>query len=84
MPAELRNSIAERGLAHMRNLTPQFPSKLNRSDAIRRKCVDCCGGQPGEVAKCESIDCPLWLFRYGDDPFQRRASKRPGALSGEG
>jgi hypothetical protein len=36
--------------------------------AIRRKCLDCRCGQPGEVNKCHLTTCDLWPFRFGRDP----------------
>lgn len=38
--------------------------------AIRQKCLDCCGFSPGEVRKCVATTCPLWAFRMGTDPFR--------------
>lgn len=40
--------------------------------AIRAKCLDCCGGESGEVRKCTSVDCDLWAYRMGTNPFTRR------------
>jgi hypothetical protein len=39
--------------------------------AIRAKCLDCCCWQPGEVAQCTAVHCPLWPFRMGDNPFRK-------------
>ena len=39
--------------------------RLTRSQAIRAKCIDCCGGQPYEVKKCTVTSCPLWNYRMG-------------------
>lgn len=36
--------------------------------AMRLKCLDCCGGLPGEVRKCVSVNCPLWPYRMGSRP----------------
>lgn len=33
--------------------------------AIRLKCLDCCGNQPGEVRLCPATKCVLWPFRFG-------------------
>jgi hypothetical protein len=56
------------------------PSPLK---VIRAKCVDCCGGQVGEVRKCVATTCPLWSFRMGHNPFTNRkgnpATLRTGA-----
>jgi hypothetical protein len=36
--------------------------------AIRRKCIECCGGQIGEVRLCHLQRCDLWPYRLGMDP----------------
>jgi len=41
--------------------------------AIRSKCIDCSGGQPKEVRFCPVEDCPLYLYRFGNNP--RRQGK---------
>lgn len=43
--------------------------------AIRARCRDCCGEQASEVRKCVAIDCPLWPFRMGGNPFQRKGGR---------
>ncbi len=58
---------------------PESPIKT-----IRAKCLDCCGGAASEVRKCTSIDCPLWAFRMGRNPFHARAAGRIRALTGLG
>ena len=37
--------------------------KLTRAKAIRLHCIDCAGGTPYAVGKCENTTCPLWEFR---------------------
>lgn len=39
--------------------------KLGRKQAIREKCIDCCGGFVREVRRCTAYNCPLWRFRMG-------------------
>jgi hypothetical protein len=39
--------------------------------AIRRKCLDCAGGQYLEVKLCEAVACPLWPFRSGSHPYTK-------------
>jgi hypothetical protein len=41
--------------------------------AIRAKCLDCCCYQQAEIAKCTMINCPLWPFRMGTNPWRARA-----------
>ena len=36
--------------------------------SIRKKCLDCCSGQYREVRECRSIDCPIWIYRFGKRP----------------
>ena len=36
-----------------------------RKQAIRDKCIDCCGGFVREVKRCNAYNCPLWRFRMG-------------------
>jgi hypothetical protein len=36
--------------------------------AIRAKCVDCSGGQLGEVRLCPVTTCALWPYRMGKRP----------------
>jgi len=44
--------------------------------AIRAKCLDCCVGQAKEVRLCTVIDCPLYSFRFGENPFTRRKGNK--------
>jgi hypothetical protein len=36
--------------------------------AIRRKCLDCCYGDPQEVRHCEAHFCSLHPYRFGKNP----------------
>ena len=40
-------------------------STTGRAKAIRLKCLDCCGGQAGEVRECTAYRCPLWEWKMG-------------------
>jgi len=42
--------------------------------AIRAHCIDCCGGQVGEVRKCVAVRCHLWPMRMGLYPAALRAA----------
>ena len=37
---------------------------------IHQKCMDCSAYQIKEIELCPSMDCPLWPFRMGKDPFK--------------
>lgn len=39
--------------------------------AIRKHCIDCCGGYKNEVAACPSESCNLWPYRFGKNPFAK-------------
>jgi len=39
--------------------------------AIRGKCLDCVGGRPSLVRKCESFDCSLFCLRFGKNPNRK-------------
>ena len=43
----------------------RFIDKPRPMLAIRMFCYDCQGGVLSEVRRCNSVDCPLWLFRRG-------------------
>lgn len=47
-------------------------ARVSPMQAIRRKCLDCCGNQPSEVKLCETVTCPLWPFRAGRHPYTKR------------
>lgn len=53
------------------NRTEKFYRERIRSPltAVRAFCVSCNGWQPGQANSCENMDCPLWLFRFGKNPF---------------
>jgi len=36
--------------------------------AIKKKCLECSGGDKQEVQHCELVHCPLYPFRLGIDP----------------
>jgi hypothetical protein len=59
-PAELREAGHE----------PMSPLQ-----ALRARCVDCCGGQANEVALCLAVDCPAWPSRMGVNPWRKPASE---------
>lgn len=54
------------------NFRAQNPLK-----GIREKCIDCCCGETSEVRKCVAVDCPLWPFRMGRNPFRKRRELSP-------
>jgi hypothetical protein len=49
----------------------------NPLKAIREKCLDCCCANAAEVRKCIAVDCPLWPFRMGTNPFRKKPELAP-------
>jgi hypothetical protein len=45
---------------------------------IRAKCLDCCCNQQYEVRKCTTVNCPLWPYRMGTNPFTNRRGNASG------
>ena len=75
----------------VRNLkfTASLNSRYSRSQSpmavMRRKCIDCCGGQLAEIEHCPIKQCALWPYRMGSNPLtNRRGGSRvqPGQNSG--
>ena len=58
-------------------------TKQSRGDAIRAKCIDCCGGNSEEVRRCSMLDCSLWPFRMGSDPWRAPMSEERRAEMAE-
>ena len=57
----------DENIAHTEKLSGTFPKGMRWRDAVRRKCIDCQGGQVTEVATCHLTYCALWPFRMGKD-----------------
>lgn len=57
--------------------------RISRGDAVRAKCLDCCGESPAEVRRCGAVDCALWPFRMGTDPFRAPMSEERRAEASE-
>lgn len=36
--------------------------------AIRKKCLECSGGQYSEIRNCTGTECPLYPYRLGKRP----------------
>lgn len=58
--------------------------RVSRGDAIRAMCVQCVG-TVHEVRKCECSACPIWIFRFGSDPWreQREMTEEQRAAGAE-
>ena len=48
--------------------------------AVRNNCHECACGSVKEIADCMMVECPMFAFRMGKDPFPSRGGfgvKRP-------
>jgi len=59
------------------SLTDSFPKSHSPVSAIRRKCLDCTCGLLAEISNCPMVDCALWPYRMGRNPFHARARDEP-------
>jgi len=48
---------------------------MSAGQALRARCVDCCGGNEGEVRLCPATDCPSWPFRMGSSLWKKSLSE---------
>lgn len=44
----------------------------NPVKAIREFCLECCGDSPSGVKECTSVNCPLYPFRLGRNPYRAK------------
>ena len=47
---------------------------MSPGQALRARCVDCCGGSEPEVGWCTAVLCPSWPFRMGTSPWKKSFS----------
>ena len=47
--------------------------------AIRRRCLQCCGGSRNEVRGCRVRDCALWAYRTPEARAAKGKRAREGA-----
>ena len=48
-------------------------SQTTPLDAIKAHCLECCGYSKSEALKCVSLECPLYLYRKGTNPWDSRS-----------
>ena len=58
-------------------------NRISPIKAIRAKCLDCCCGQTNEVLLCTCTDCPLYVFRFGKNPFTNRTLTEEQKIAAE-
>lgn len=44
----------------------------NPVKAIRKFCLDCCGGSIIDVKLCSATNCNLYAFRFGKNPYRAK------------
>jgi hypothetical protein len=56
-------------MSNNEDTTNQITSPLK---AIRAKCLECSNGSSNEVKMCNIVDCELYDFRFGKNPFRKK------------
>ena len=54
-------------------LTKAGYSKTSPLEAIKAHCLECSGYSKSEASKCVSVECPLYLYRLGTNPWDIRS-----------
>lgn len=54
---------------------------MSAQAALRRHCLDCCGGSPADVRMCTALKCPTWPFRMGKSPWKEKRVLSEGQRS---
>jgi len=56
---------------------------LDKTRAIKYKCMECCCGLQSKVKECNITDCPLWPWRTTDasKDARRRLGQKVGSRS---
>jgi hypothetical protein len=57
---------------HPGDVPSDLLSQKFRAQNPRDKCLDCCCANAAEVRKCVAVDCALWPFRMGTNPFRKK------------
>ncbi len=61
----------------MRGKGPKKEKRLTQRIAIRNKCLHCCCDDTIQVKYCGIIQCPVWIFRLGVNPYNKKHEKNP-------
>ena len=51
--------------------------KINRCKAIRKFCLGCMGDSGTQVKVCTCVDCELWVYRFGTNPYSPKHKDNP-------
>lgn len=54
----------------------QNQKEISYQQAIRLKCLDCCGGITSEIRLCTCKECPLYNFRMGSKSKTEKVDKK--------
>jgi hypothetical protein len=60
-----------------------YPYRIGRGrpsvKTIRKHCLECMGGSRKLVAQCASFYCPVYCFRFGNNPNRLRKKDKTSA-----
>jgi len=54
---------------------------LTPIQAIRKKCIRCSENHRKEIRHCLILDCPLYIYRMGTNPYRRGIGGYPSHKS---
>jgi len=49
-----------------------IPTPKTTREAVKKKCLDCMGGETERIKECPIADCILWPHRFGIPPVTAR------------
>ena len=83
LPEEIREAREERIRDQLKHIPKSMYDRYlriingkSKSQAAAMKCLDCCGWQLQEVAKCEAYGCPLWNVVVAPRKYAEKAPAR--------
>src|SRR6266436_1715501 len=72
----IRHPTGETEGVHPKDADPAILGEIHKPGPllriIRAKCIDCSAGSEAEVRKCTAINCALWPYRMGSNPYRTR------------
>lgn len=54
--------------------------RISPLKSIRKYCLMCSNGSPTEVRLCPSVDCDLYIYRLGRNPYLKGKGGNPEGL----
>lgn len=58
------------------DIPPKGDKRRSPLKMIRQSCLDCSGGSEVIVRECVMTHCPLYAFRFGTNPYNKRSGSK--------